>query len=637
MSELAIDVITEPRIDGKGSRRGAALLSAVIVMVTMLAMVFVTGTMSAFESRQSRDSIEDLQAHYLADAGVERGLNFLSQAARATDFRNPLAGLAQVFQGSNSVTPFVGVPVTAGGRRTGSFTVRLTSIAQTASSITIAIDATGYMPDAPSNLPPGARVTSWRALRRTVRYDLAPSDVFNYAYFLNNWGWLYGDSIICNGNARSNGQMDVAGYSPTVTGQPVYDSVSWNGTTATLSGYHDDNGDGLNNGADGGIFSGWNIVSAQNVRGVGGQASNQHAYQDQVTMPNLSDLSRYEANAIQEGGSISIDGVVVSDAVYGDGAGEKDNLYLVGTAASPITINGPVVVRGNVVISGVVTGQGAIYSGGNVYCPNSVTYKNPPTTTRPADNTQASTEAWLSANWNKDSLGLFARENVVVGDFTDSTWQYYVGGWMGSGMNVSREDAGADGMPSTRAGRDGVMGTADDDVLDNDGIWTVERYTAQDAALGLIPAGKNVGDVIPGTGEDIDGDGVYDPQINLSNVVLSGALTSSSWGGNLPSGGVSNYHDISTLYANRLDAVFYTNHTFCWVVLGSEDAQINGSVVSRNEDMIYGTPNIRINYDCRLLGGSSGVAGRFLPTVLRPPTILTWERLDGDSNRHVSP
>ena len=46
----------------------------------------------------------------------------------------------------------------------------------------------------------------------------------------------------------------------------------------------------------------------------------------------------------------------------------------------------------------------------------------------------------------------------------------------------------------TRAGRDGILGTADDDTLDGDGIWTTSLYTAAQQAQGLIPAGKNVGD-----------------------------------------------------------------------------------------------------------------------------------------------
>src|SRR6185295_1342553 len=107
-------------------------------------------------------------------------------------------------------------------------------------------------------------------------------------------------------------------------------------------------------------------------------------------------------------------------------------------------------------------------SGGNVYVPKNLTYLNPPTTWRPATNSEADTEAWLSANMGKDALGLFAREHVVVGDYTNSSWQSYVNSWVNDPLNKSKEDAGLDGVQNTKAGMDGIMGTADDDVLEND-------------------------------------------------------------------------------------------------------------------------------------------------------------------------
>jgi hypothetical protein len=264
-----------------------------------------------------------------------------------------------------------------------------------------------------------------------------------------------------------------------------------------------------------------------------------------------------------------------------------------------------------------------------------VQYLNPPTTTRPADNTQASTEAWLSTNWNKDFLGLFAKENVVVGDHTHAWWQYYVGWWMGDSMNQSAEDAGADGIPNTHAGYDGVNGTSDDDVLEGDGVFTVEHYTAADEACGLIPAGYDVGDVIPGTGEDIDGDGVYDDQATLADVILTTPMNTTNFGGNMPAAGIASYSSIASLYANRLDAVFYTNHSFCYLVLGGQTAKINGALVSRNENIIYGTPTIEINHDPRLLGGSSSQAAGFLPIEIQPMEILRWVQLDNDPNRSL--
>lgn len=602
--------------------------------MSLMGLLYVSTAMSVVEVKDARRSVDDLRSIYLAEAGVERGMNLLAQAVKNTSAHDPLQGLIGLFQGGNTVRPFTAEPVLDGAAQVGCYTVTLRSIAQTANSFTIEIDSTGYARAAPTGLVGSERIDSWHSIAATVRYSLAPSRVFDFGYFVNNWGWFYGDTIYCNGNAGSNGQFAVAGYSPTVTGQPLYDGLTWSGGTATLSDYHDDNGDGLNDGNDGGIFAGWDITNAQNVKGNGGKASNQHDFENPIEMPNLSDLTRYEANAVTQGANIKIDGATVCNAVCGDEAGEKQNLYLVGTADKPIVINGPVVVRGNVVISGYVSGQGAIYSGGNVYCPNSVNYKNPPTSPRPADNAQDTTQAWLSANKSKDFLGLFARENVVVGDCSHWLWQYYVGWWMGNAMNKSDEDAGIDGIPNTAAGKDGIIGTADDDVLESDGVFTVEHYTETDQALGLIPSGKNVGDVIPGTGEDIDGDGVHDGSITLSNLVLSTPLNTANWSGNMPAAGIASYSSIASLYANQLDAVFYTNHAFCDLVLGGSSAKMNGAVISRNESIIYGTPTLEVNQDCRLLGGSSGPAASLLPVEMQPIEILRWTQVDRDSNRY---
>lgn len=616
-----------------GSEQGSAIVGVLVVLVGIMGIVYATGTTSVVEVRESRKSVDAVRASYLAEAGVERGMQFLAQAVKNTSMISPLQGLTNLFAAGDTITPFVGEGVMSGGNRVGGYSVSFTRVATTAATITIAIDATGYFPDAPSMLPEGQQVSEWRAVRSTVRYSLAPSEVFDYAYFINNWGWFYGHTIRAYGNARSNGQFDCAGYAPTITGTPIYDSVTWTGSNANLSGYVDDNGDGLTDGNDGGTYAGWDIVGAQNVQGNGGRASNQHEYDGQIDMPNLSDLTQYEANATASNSSITIDGVQVSDAVYGDEAGEKQHLFLVGTAAKPIVINGPVVVRGDVLISGVVKGQGAIYSGRNVYCPKSVTYANGPATPRPANNTEAATEAWMTANANKDFLGLFAREHIVVGDYTDPTWQAYVNQWMSDPLNSSEEDAGIDGIPNTAAGRDGILGTADDDVLEGDGIFTVEHYTDDDAALGLIPPGKNVGDVIPGSGEDIDGDGVYDPQATMAQIPVKQALTPANWG-NLTAA-PTNYKSISTLQANQLDAVFYTNHAFCWLVLGSQSARINGGLVSRNESIIYGTPTMDVNQDARMLGHSSGKFANLLPRTVQPMEVLRWAALDNDPNRYA--
>ncbi|MFH1999722.1 MAG: hypothetical protein ABIK28_08580 [Planctomycetota bacterium] len=614
------------------SESGTILVVALICSISLFGLVLASTTLSSLEMKLSRRSLDDVKAGYLAESGVEQSIHYLRDAARKTNFFDPLYGLNNLFTGG-AINPFVGQAVTEGSAKAGEFSVTMTS-ASDANGITVTIVSTGYVPAAPVNLPAGNMLKSWHSISAKVRFELGTSPVFDYGYFINNWGWFYGNSIICNGNVRSNGQFDAAHYQPWVNCQPLYEGVTWDGVTATLNGYQDDNNDGLSDGNDGGVFSSWDIVNAENLRGQGGNAANQHDFVDPVEMPNLTDMTQYESKAITEGGQVSINGSVVSNAVYGDEAGEKQNLYLIGTDTDPVEITGKIIVRGDVIISGKVTGQGAIFAGGNIYVPDSVQYLNGPATTRPAGNTQAQTETWLNNSMDKDFLGLFARENVVIGDHTNSSWRSNVSGWMNHSMNKSEEDAGEDGIPNTTEGKDGIAGTADDDLLEDDGVFSTELYTQSDSDLGLIPPGKNVGDPIPGTGEDIDGDGAYDNTISLSDIDLSTALDDTNWGGNIPVGTTS-YSSIASMYANTLDATFYTNHSFCYVVLGAQVANVNGAIVSRNEDIIYGTPSININYDCRLLGGGAGSLSGYLPKVLKPIQILRWESLDVDSNFYL--
>ncbi len=619
----------------RGNQKGTALVSVAAASTLLLGLVLASTAFTVVDLEQSRDSLDKVGARYIAEAGVEDAVSFLRSAVKKTGFHDPLLGLRNIFKGGGTVRYKVGTSLMDGARKMGEYSVTMQGSSDS-KGMTVTIRSTGYIPAAPQNLPAGKRLRCWQALEVTVRFETGPSRVFDYGYFINNWGWFYGDSIVCNGNARSNGQFDAAGYRPTVTGQPIYDSVSWIGGKAVLSGYHDDNHDGLLDGRDGGIYSGWDIVRAGKVRGLGGKPENQHDFQEQVPMPNLTDLSQYEKKARAEGGYVKIGKKRVLDAVAGDGFLEKENVYLVGTKDAPIRIHGKVIVRGNVIIKGYITGQGAIYAGGNIYIPGNLRYLNPPTSPRPASNKKKDTEKWLTKNWNKDFIGFFARENIVVGNHENSNWRAQVGRWMKSSMNRSDEDAGQDGIPNTRKGKDGKAGTADDDVLEDDNVFTVEHYTELDRKLGLIPPGKSVGDPIPGTGEDIDGDGRYDSATTIEkDIDFKDPLDRRHWGGNMPLGGIDDYSDVASIHTHHLDGVFYTNHSFCWFVRNIRDAVINGALVSRNENIVYGTPRMVINFDCRLLGGGAGKVKEFLPRTVKPVRFLRWEVLNRDPNRYV--
>lgn len=57
-------------------------------------------------------------------------------------------------------------------------------------------------------------------------FELRRSQVFDYTYFVNNYGWMYGfgeSDLVVNGDMRANGNFDFQGGSPTVNGS-VYAS-----------------------------------------------------------------------------------------------------------------------------------------------------------------------------------------------------------------------------------------------------------------------------------------------------------------------------------------------------------------------------------------------------------------------------
>lgn len=192
-------------------------------------------------------------------------------------------------------------------------------------------------------------------------------------------------------------------------------------------------------------------------------------------------------------------------------------------------------------------------------------------------------------------------------------------------------------MLNTTKGKDGIANTADDDVLEGDGKWTVERYTDADKDLGLIPPGKTVGDAIPGTGEDTDGDGVKDGTTSLDDLDVLPKLESGNWGGTLEDSDSLDYKDIATTDIRTLDGVFYTNHSFSCYTTGRGSAfEVHGALISRNENIIFGKDACRFFYDCRLLGGASGLFAPLLPRVIQPIRVVSWEVTPNDVNAPYS-
>lgn len=585
-------------------QRGVGLVLGVVLALGTVTLGYAVATamVASAEVRSAASAGQRLQASIAAEAGVERAISELKS-------RVELAPLDQPFHAVDALDgqePFGLETFTHAGLPVAEALVRFDVIASAHLTRDVRITATGWAPSRSAYQDGRGRRVVIEAVERAA---LGQSAVFDYAYFIANWGWFYGSNITANGNVRASGQFDFGGYRAKVNAEPRF--------VRDVDGRLGPQID------SGGVYAGWGTVNTANVRGDISDPAYRHDDAGVVPMPNLSDLSLYETLAAERSGSITIDGAAIVSGVLGDDLTEPQNLYLEGTEEAPIVIDGPVVVRGHVIIKGVVSGIGTIYSGKNVYIADDLTYANPPSSPRPDGTDRATIQAWIDANRSADMLGLFARENISIGDPSNSVFRSAVSGWLNHSANESKEDLGLDLLPCTRKGRDGVLGTADDDVLEGDGSWTVECYTEQHAALGLLPEGREVGDPIAETGEDVDGDGVYDARISLADLDLSDADaldTSGAWAGNLPEG-AAGFGDVCTIEIARIDGALYTNHALCARVNEPEgDITVNGAVVSRVESIVYSVPSGRslvFNHDRRLLGGGDAF-DFYLPRSVAP-------------------
>lgn len=596
------------------NKQGMVLIVSFILIISLLLLGNVFLVIILSEKAMANKDYLNKQAFWLAEAGIEEGMKYFYDRFQASPLSNAFVYVDAVVLGNYAAPIQFQLGVDNNVLGVGSYRTWVVSINPQPGNTIFGREVTMNSSSTVGTITKEISVCFLLECAEAV-------NVFDHSYFINNWGWWYGDTITGNGNLCANGQFDFGGYAPYANGNPTYERVV---------------GDDLQNYInDGGVFAGKDIVNADNVRGMGGNVNNQYDNQPVNTMPTLSDLGLYEQLARDfnagAGSTVSVwdsGSYVVYNGVFGDDPDGVDNIagtaddetghmFLEGTTGHPILINGPFVARGAVIIKGKVQGQGTIYSGDNIYIPNNITYETPPTA-RPVFNGDAAqweqdVETWRQVNAGADGVGLFARENIVMSDFTNSTWRTYVRSWLNSGLNASREDLGQDNLPNT--GDQGEYNT----------IFEINTYQAGS----YIPPGKNIGDTIPGTGEDIDGDGVYDPTIALADFDLPIALTvtpaGGGWAGNKPAGATT-YAAISTTYISQIDGLLYTNHALAGLIGNwGTGVTFNGAMVSRVESIIYRDVLIA-NHDERFIGGGGNVNFP-LPRNKQPSRILSWKEL----------
>ena len=550
----------------------------------------------------------------------------------------------------------------------------------------------------------GRGATAKAIIEETIRFAQQRSQVFNNAYFVNNFGWFEGgNTTFVNGDVRSNGNMKLDNE-VTVNGQ-IYAARNDNlGTSGVLGVIYGDSGTTMGNMHDLNTYKkgSTNYGTSNRARPLemdpttGGLNKGGYSAPDQandaakiarlrpnqefsVEMPYIGDISSSESeyrkwaqelhdadsnmSTIKKGGqtlvSVYYDGVGPSGQEYfydSNGnqvrAPDYGALVLIGTESQPIEINGPVIIPSDVIIRGYVKGQGTIYSGRNIHIVGDIKYKNPPSWN---NKSTSGTD-----NKNKDLLGLMAKGNIVLGNYTDSKWVSDLNTTMTSTTYVPAYECdtsdAAIGYPKR---------------FNDSSSGTRLHYQSEEKVSASVFAeceSAGLADFVPGGRDPTSGKFGKDRGETVRIKVGSHKENKSKWvdghwnGRNYVNGHyeyyeeeVDDYADVPKTSYNRkyyesvcnnsvitsnlqrngsqiasitqIDAVLYNNHTICGKI-GA--CSFNGALVCRNEAIMY-SGNLWMNWDIRLYSGSSETVSNDKVGLAKssdnPPQVIDWREL----------
>jgi hypothetical protein len=384
------------------------------------------------------------------------------------------------------------------------------------------------------------------------------SQVFDYEYFLNNWGWWWGSTITGNGAQRANWDFDFRD-GPTVNGS-IYANNQVDENEIAIQNYATPPFGGLA-GADE-----TNLV---------------HQGAPRVTMPNLLNFSNYIATALANtssnglwiGSNQLVAGVLTNASTPNPGNNDgnvtpQTGLYVVGTPNLPITIKGTVVIQGDLVIQGTVTGQGTLYVGGNLYIASNITYAHGPNfSTPPETQPPATRDTWVADSMTNDLVAYAVRGSILAGDVTNPDWINYCLNYPGSGLAYVGDES--------HLGADGIANTPDDDIpfLHANGTWS--------------------------TWYDADGDGIMEANYNYNtDINMTSTRASYILGYPTANGSPVPYSQVATDNMGTLQGIFYTDHAAA-MRMDQSSAVFYGVIISRNEQIVF-QDYLSLVYDSRV-------------------------------------
>lgn len=479
----------------------------------------------------------------------------------------------------------------------------------------------------------------------SVRFHAGQNEVFNYAYFANNYGWFQGntsgdDFARVNGDMRANGNVflrgatingfafaaqnptlgakvdgvpvgvlgDVSVTSSHVMGDEQYRSFRTNRmrpTTPLTAG-----GDPWFSGFDAPLgHTLLDLIKPSHAHATDGTLAATSGSPliseggEEVLMPMITDLNGYIAYAKSRNGTLkcpaysytdsagnnhSIAAKTIQASYSGVGPSEIEHaadhgaLVLVGTKTNPIEINGPVVISNDVLVTGYIKGQGTIYCGRNVHVLGDIKYVDPPDFSNPASS--------IDTLKKKDLVCFIAKGNVALGDYNNSShWNYQVF----NSVNTTEEKYTYqwDIDPS-----DAAIGYGD-----FQGDYTAVESSGEKKKIRVDNSGRTP---VLKTQQDR----------KYYETCCDDALLTAFTGNNA---------------IVQIDGVLYNNHC----ILGHTgrtgiDSNYNGALVCRNEGILSSANVQNFNWDTRLRPGSPAyVENLALPLGLQTPHTLAWQQV----------
>jgi Tfp pilus assembly protein PilX len=521
------------RITSRTRRRqeGNVLLIALVIGGIMVVVLASTLSMSSGSIRNAHGRADWNQAFYHAE-------NAIDWAAQRLVDASPAAGSSNYYSTAKGTLTldYMVAALNGGSSVQGSgFKNAWVKVVQSSALGNV------YQITASAKVDDKVRTVQAQVTARPV------SLVFDYEYFLNNWGWWWGSSISGNGAQRANWDFDFRD-NPLVNGF-IYAADQVEENEVPFNQY----------------------TQSPPFRGSAGSDPLDlvHSGAPRVTMPNLLDFSNYVITAMSNTSSNGL-WVGTNQLVFGvQSNSAAPGLYVVGTSAQPITISGTVVIPGDVVISGKVEGQGTLYVGGNLYIAGDLTYvKGPDFSSPPETMPPSQRDTWVGQNASKDLVAYAVRGSIFAGDVTCSDWVNWCYNFPGSGLqNVGDE---------SHLGADGIAGTSDDNV----------PFPHSDGTMS--------------TWYDADGDGKVEHNYDYNaDITMTSARASMILGypaDNL--GAPVAFNQVATDNMGAIDGVLYTDHAVA-MRLANSTTVWHGTIVSRNEQIIFQNQLV-LNYDSRI-------------------------------------